>query len=195
MTKKEFKYLVNIVTLLIAVLIYLGIRCLPFARLACPTEQNTIALKPGSFVYVTKAIDGDTVKLATGEHVRLIGIDTPESRYNAKLERDSARSRRDINVILGMGKEASRFTRQLVECKKVRLEFDAQKRDKYGRLLAYLYLEDGTFVNARIIEEGYAQLMTIPPNVKHADTFLKLEQDARKNGRGLWKESSGKELF
>jgi micrococcal nuclease len=140
-------------------------------------------------------MDGDTVKLSGGEHVRLIGIDTPESRYNPKLERDSARSRKDTDAILKMGKEASAFTRRLVEGRKVRLEFDAQKRDKYGRLLAYLYLEDGTFVNARIIEEGYAQLMTIPPNVKHADTFLKLEQDARKNGRGLWKESSGKELF
>jgi micrococcal nuclease len=94
-----------------------------------------------------------------------------------------------------MGKEASRFTRQLVEGKKVRLEFDAQKRDKYGRLLAYLYLEDGTFVNARIVEAGYAQVMTIPPNVKYADTFVGLQSQARKGDKGLWRDGSGERLF
>ena len=188
MTKKEFKYLVNIVTLLAVVLVYFGMRCLPIGRQTCLPQT-------GSLTYVAKAIDGDTVKLATGEHVRLIGIDTPESRYNPKLERDSARSRKDIKAILKMGKEASRFTRQLVEGKRVRLEFDVQKHDKYGRLLAYIYLEDGTFVNARIMEEGYAQVMTIPPNVKYAGMFLRLQAQARKSGRGLWKDSAEKELF
>jgi len=194
LTKKEFKYLVNIITLLAVVLVYFGIRCLP-CRQACLPRQKAASPQTGSLVYVTKAIDGDTIKLATGEHVRLIGIDTPESRYNSKVERDSARSRKDIKAILKMGKEASLFTRQLTEGKKVKLEFDAQKRDRYGRLLAYVYLEDGTFVNARVIEEGYAQVMTIPPNVKYADMFLRSQVEARKNGRGLWKGSTGKELF
>lgn len=146
-------------------------------------------------IYVTRVIDGDTVVLANGEHVRLIGIDAPESRNNPKLERDSLRSGKDINVILKMGKEASQFVRQLVEGKAVRLELDVQKRDKYGRLLAYIYLEDGTFVNAKIMEAGYAQVMTIPPDVKYADMFLKLQARARKDGAGLWKDNTGEELF
>ena len=187
MTKKELKYLINIILLFAVVLVYFGMRILP--------RQTAVSAEKSGFYYVSHVIDGDTIKLATGEHVRLIGIDTPESRYNSKLERDSARSRKDIKSILNMGKEASKFTRQLVEGKRVRLEFDVQKYDKYGRLLAYIYLEDGTFVNARIMEAGYAQVMTIPPNVKYADMFLKLQEEARKGGRGLWKDSTEKELF
>ena len=94
-----------------------------------------------------------------------------------------------------MGREASGFTRRLVEGKRVRLVFDVQKHDKYGRLLAYVYLEDGTFVNGRIIEEGYAQVMTIAPNVKYAQMFLKLEREARQKGSGLWKSAADKSLF
>jgi micrococcal nuclease len=145
--------------------------------------------------YVSKAIDGDTLRLSGGEHIRLIGIDTPESRYNNKLVRDSKRSRRDIDSIIKMGKEASSFTRKLVEGKKVRLELDIEKHDKYGRLLAYVYLEDGTFVNLKIIEEGYAQVMTIAPNVKHAQTFLKSERQAREKGKGLWKNTLENKIF
>lgn len=189
MTKKEFKYLVNVITLLVIVLVYFGVRCLPAGKAGLP-RQNAVSPREKAFIYVTKAIDGDTIKLSTGEHVRLIGIDTPESRYNTKLQRDVSRGRKDVKAILKMGKEASNFTRQLVEGRYVRLEYDVQKRDKYGRLLAYVYLEDGTFVNARIAEEGYAQTMTIPPNVKYADLFLKLQEAARKSGKGLWKEST-----
>lgn len=94
-----------------------------------------------------------------------------------------------------MGKLASNFTRRLVEGKRVRLVFDVQKRDRYGRLLAYVYLENGTFVNAKIVEEGYAQVMTVAPNVKYAEMFLKLEREARQKGKGLWKVSADKSLF
>ncbi len=85
-----------------------------------------------------------------------------------------------------MGKWAADFTRKLVEGKEVKLEFDVSQRDKYGRLLAYVYLTDGTFVNAEIIKQGFAQVMTIPPNVKHQDLFLRLQKEARENRRGLW---------
>ena len=94
-----------------------------------------------------------------------------------------------------MGREASAFTKKLVEGKRVRLVFDVQKHDKYGRLLAYVYLEDGTFVNSRIIEEGYAQVMTIAPNVKHAQMFLKLEREARQEKKGLWKDNPEDKIF
>jgi len=89
---------------------------------------------------------------------------------------------------LALGKRAHLFTKNLVEGKKVRLEFDVQKRDRYDRLLAYVYLEDGTFVNAEIVRQGYAQVMTIPPNVKYQELFLRLQKEARENGRGLWSD-------
>ena len=153
------------------------------------------AATEGRLFYVIRAVDGDTLRLSGGERVRLIGIDTPESRYNSKLARDSQRSRKDMDTILDMGREASGFTKKLVEGKRVKLVFDVRKRDKYGRLLAYVYLEDGTFVNSKIIEEGYAQVMTIPPNVKHVQTFLKLEREAREKGKGLWKNNTENKIF
>jgi micrococcal nuclease len=70
-----------------------------------------------------------------------------------------------------------------VSGKTVRLEFDVRRRDQYGRLLAYVYLEDGTFVNATLVEQGYGQVMTVPPNVRHQDLFLKLQREARETGR------------
>ena len=136
---------------------------------------------------VTRAVDGDTLQLSNGEKVRLIGVDTPESSNNSKLRRDAKRTGQDAKEIIKMGKEAAAFTRDLVQGKNVRLEFDVQKRDKYGRLLAYAFLEDGTFVNAEIMKAGYAQVMTIPPNVKYQELFLKLEREARESKRGLWK--------
>ncbi len=85
------------------------------------------------------------------------------------------------------GMEAAEANRNLVDGKTVRLEFDVQQLDKYGRTLAYVYLEDGTFVNAWPAEHGYAMVMTIPPNVKHQALFLKLQREAREAGRGLWR--------
>lgn len=140
------------------------------------------------FYTVQRAVDGDTLKLSNGERVRLIGIDTPESGYNPKLYRDAKRAKQDVKTILAQGLQAKEFTKKLCEGKKVRLEMDVQSQDKYSRLLAYVYLiEDGTFVNAEIVKAGYAQVYTIPPNVKYQDLFLKLQKEARENKRGLWK--------
>jgi len=139
-------------------------------------------------ILVKRAVDGDTLVLENGERVRLIGIDTPELHESKKLYRDAQRSGEDVKTIQGMGKRAAEFTKDLVEGKRVRLEFDVERKDKYGRLLAYVYLvDDGAFVNAKIVEEGYASLMTYPPNVKYADEFVKLYREARENNRGLWK--------
>jgi len=123
--------------------------------------------------FVQRVVDGDTIVLSTRERVRYIGINTPELHHPKKPVEAYAR-------------EAKAFNRKLVEGKRVRLEFDIERRDKYGRLLAYVYLEDGTFVNAELIRQGYAQIMTFPPNVKYADLFLTYERQAREKNRGLW---------
>ena len=138
-------------------------------------------------VLVTRVVDGDTLKLETGERVRLIGIDTPEMHDSQKLYRDSQSTKQDVRTIKLLGRHAYEFTKNLVQGKRVSLEFDVVRYDKYKRLLAYVYLPDGTFVNAKIVEEGYASLMTIPPNVKYANLFLQLYQEARKAKRGLWR--------
>jgi len=139
-------------------------------------------------ILVQRAVDGDTLKLENGERVRLIGIDTPEMHESDKLYRDSQRTGQDVSTIQALGRRAYEFTKKIVEGQRVSLEFDVEKYDKYDRLLAYVYLKkDGTFVNAEIIKQGYASLMTIPPNAKYADLFLKLYQEARNNKRGLWK--------
>ena len=140
-----------------------------------------------SDILVQRVVDGDTLKLENGERVRLIGIDTPELHESDKLRRDSQRSGQEEKMIKAMGKQAYEFTKNLVEGKRVRLEFDLERTDRYGRLLAYVYLKDGTFVNAEIIKQGYASLMTYAPNVKYVDLFRKLYTEARENQRGLWK--------
>lgn len=139
-------------------------------------------------VLVTRVVDGDTIQLEDGEKVRLIGIDTPEVFESSKLYRDSRKTNQDINTIKALGKRSSEFVRKLVEGKRVRLEFDVEKRDRYKRLLAYVFLSDGTFVNAEIVRQGYASLLTYPPNVKYSDEFVKLYREAREEKRGLWQE-------
>jgi micrococcal nuclease len=157
------------------------------------SEQGKFSIPFGrsydySDIYVTRVVDGDTLKLENGERVRLIGIDTPELHESDKLYRDAQRTHQDVQAIKVLGKRAYEFTRNLVEGKRVSLEFDVERTDKYGRLLAYVFLkDDGTFVNAEIVKQGYASLMTYPPNVKYVDLFLKLYQQARQNRRGLWK--------
>lgn len=137
-------------------------------------------------ILVTRVVDGDTLVLENKERVRLIGIDTPEIHESNKLNRDAQRSGQDIATIKQLGQRSYEFTKNLVEGKRVRLEFDVERFDKYKRILAYVYLLDGTFLNAAIVEQGYASLLTYPPNVKYADLFLKLYAEARKNQRGLW---------
>jgi micrococcal nuclease len=137
-------------------------------------------------ILVSRVIDGDTLLLENNERVRLIGIDTPEMHESSKLNRDAQRSGQDIASIKQLGRESYAFTKKIAEGKRVRLEFDVERRDRYKRILAYVYLSDGTFLNAAIIEQGYASVMTYPPNVKYADLFRKLYTDARQNRRGLW---------
>lgn len=166
--------------------------CSPDAQVTYDSSKAKFVMPLGrSYNYadilVTRAVDGDTLLLESGERVRLIGIDTPEMHESSKLYRDAQRSGEDVTTIQKLGRQSYEFTKNLVEGKQVSLEFDVEKYDRYKRLLAYLYLKDGTFVNAKIVEAGYASPLTYPPNVKYADLFLKLYREARENRRGLWK--------
>jgi len=123
---------------------------------------------------VERVIDGGTIKLTNGERVRLIGVDTPETVHPSK-------------PVEYFGKEASAFTKRMCEGKVVKLELDWEKRDKYNRLLAYVYLEDGTFLNAEIVKQGYGHAYTKFP-FKYLEEFREYEREAREQKRGLWKE-------
>lgn len=121
------------------------------------------------------------------ERVRLIGVDAPESEDNPKAKRDAERSGQSLSFIFAVGQKATEFTKSYLQRgTNVNLELDVQQKDNYGRLLAYVYLPDGTMLNALLLQEGYAQIMTIPPNVKFADMFLRTQQEAREANRGLW---------
>ena len=154
----------------------------PAAAVAGPPGQ----LPSGRVVYV---VDGDTVDVRHGarvERVRLIGIDAPEAHDSAKLDRDARRSHRSKAAIEAMGRRATEFTARRLGERTVGLELDVEQRDPYGRLLAYLWLPDGTLFNAEILRAGYAHVLTIPPNVRYASHFKRLQQEARAAGRGLW---------
>jgi micrococcal nuclease len=126
-------------------------------------------------VMVDSVLDGDTFRLENGERVRLIGVDAPETNHLRK-------------PLEYYGKEASEFAKKMLEGKRIRVEMDIQHRDRYGRLLAYVYLEDGTFFNAELVKEGYSQVATYPRNVKYEELFISLQKEARENKKGLWKE-------
>jgi micrococcal nuclease len=122
---------------------------------------------------VTHVVDGDTIRLGE-ERVRLIGVDTPETRKPG-------------TPVQCFGKKATAFTTKLVAGRKVRLELDVEERDRYGRLLAYVIrVDDGLSVNAELVRRGYATPLTIPPNVRHADEYARLARQARRADRGLW---------
>jgi micrococcal nuclease len=121
------------------------------------------------------------------EHVRLIGVDTPESRMNKRVEKQKELG--DAEKVIELGQKAKEFTKSLVKPGgKIHLEFDVQQRDRYGRLLAYVHLKDGRMLNKEIICNGYATPLIVPPNVKYKEEFKKCYQEAKEKGLGLWKE-------
>ncbi len=143
------------------------------------------------FAKVARIVDGDTLKVnykGREERVRLIGIDAPESKPNEKAKIEAVRGGEDLKTITAMGKRATEYVKTLLQPgDTVKMEFDIEKRDKYGRLLAYVYLSDGKMLNEEIVKAGYANLMTHPPNVKYQERFLKAYREAKDKGRGLWR--------
>lgn len=143
-------------------------------------------------VTLERVVDGDTIEVnyrGRSEPLRLIGIDTPESHPNDKAIRISKEYHESLKSILAQGKKATEFLRTFVTPgDSLKLEFDVEKRDKYNRLLGYVFLSDGRMLNEIIIQSGYAYPLTIAPNVKHAKLFKSEFQLARKAQLGLWKK-------
>ena len=125
---------------------------------------------------VVRVVDGDTIYVQLAgrvEKIRYIGVNTPEIRHPIKGEEPGGREAADVN-------------RRIVGDQRVRLELDVRTRDRYGRLLAYVWVGD-MMVNAELVRLGYAQVMTLPPNVRYQNLFVKLQREARDAGRGLWR--------
>ncbi len=146
---------------------------------SAPTSTGVLAAN-ATVIYVT---DGDTIGVdidGTEERVRLIGIDTPETK-------------KPNTPVQCFGPEATAFTKSLLpEGTALHVERDVEARDVYGRLLAYIYRSaDGMFVNMEIIGQGYARPLTIPPNVAHADEFVLAARNAESTNLGLWAGCSG----
>jgi len=142
--------------------------------IAGPAEREKLA------GVVVRVVDGDTVHVRLAdrvEKVRYIGIDTPEVHHPTRGEEPGGRAATQVNG-------------RLVADRAVRLEPDVQLRDRHGRLLAYVWIPraDGgeLMVNAEMVRLGYAQVLTVPPNVRHAEMFRKLAAEAREHRRGLW---------
>jgi len=184
------KLLTTILILLIATVAFTDSKAVPAA------QQHLMKSSKGGAYTVEHVVDGEIIVVTNPEgrveRVRLIGIDTPESRHNDRAKRYARRIGRDLKTVILMGQEADEFLKRLLpEGQKIRLEFDVQKSDRYGRLLAYVYYQTPAifhtfFLNAEMIRRGYAIPVTIPPNVKHADLFQELYKEALKQKRGLW---------
>ncbi len=119
---------------------------------------------------MTRVVDGDTVVLSRVGKSRLIGVDTPEVYGGADC----------------FGRQASAYAERVLAGRKVSYRLGTEPRDRYQRALVYLWLRDGRFFNAMLVANGYARPLTIPPNVEHAERFVRDARRARRANRGLW---------
>jgi micrococcal nuclease len=126
------------------------------------------------WVTIKWVADGDTVYTKGGKSIRYIGINSPEIDHEKKVAEP-------------FGYEARKLNRDLVHRKRVRLEFDTEKADRYGRLLAYVYLPNGTFVNQSIVREGMAHVIVHKKTRRYAEILLDAQRLAMKDGKGIWK--------
>lgn len=155
-------------------------KLLPFEEIAQETnalsEVDQRALERAT---VERVVDGDTIILATGERVRYIGVNTPETKHPSK-------------PVQCFGREASKRNKELVEGKEVLLEKDVSDTDRYDRLLRYVYIpnpeatNEAIFVNEYLVEQGYGQVITYPPDVKYQPQLLSAQHAAQAERRGLW---------
>ncbi|MDO8747439.1 MAG: thermonuclease family protein [Thermodesulfovibrionales bacterium] len=150
--------------------------------LYCLCGDSSAFLRPANpgYVRVIKVHDGDTVSIVSNgrkEKVRLIGIDAPEIKQRLW----GTKARKHLEKML------------IASNRKVTLEFDVERRDKYGRLLCYIFTPDKEMLNIQMVKDGYAVLLTIPPNIKYADELKMAQNEARQNRRGIWNSRGLKE--
>jgi len=163
-------------SILIAIALLFG---LAFAE---EVEAGTFSqIGTSRWVTVSTVYDGDTFKTVSGEKVRLLGINTPEVA-------------RDDNPGEPLAEQATLGLKRLIQGETVRLEFDKEQKDRYGRLLAHVYLRDGTWTNSQMVELGLAHSYTFAPNFKHSADLLKRERTAREKKLGIWATSRFKPL-
>jgi micrococcal nuclease len=170
MTKKHIR-LISILITSAAVLLYSA-----YNKLVTSPQQNSAAS-----VKVTEVHDGDTFNVMLNskkERIRLIGIDTPELGQKP------------------WGKKAKKHLEEILDSAgwEVILEFDADERDKYGRFLCYAKTANNTFINLKMIKDGYAMLLTIPPNIKYVDELRQAQTEARELKLGIWGSEGLKEV-
>lgn len=155
--------------------------------LVAGVPAHTAPLRTGT---ITRWSDGDTVRVAMASgsvRVRLIGIDAPETSPGDRAGRQGTQLGKDTAIIVALGKQAKAAAERLAPFgTAVRVETEVALYDRYARLLAYLWLPDGRMVNEELVRGGWALLLTIPPNVRYADRFVRAQQDARAHRRGLW---------
>ena len=177
--KKRIRFILIPILALIAILALVLFKTLYLDR-AGKIEKDGIILE-GPY-RVLRVADGDTFTIKKdGKEVkvRLIGVDAPESAAPSYSGKENTKE----------GKIAADYLTRLISGKNVYLEYDLDTYDQYGRLLAYVYLSDQTtMLQEHLLSEGYVHIMTYQPNVKYVEQFLKLEQQARKDGKGFWKE-------
>jgi micrococcal nuclease len=144
-------------------------------------------------VTINRVVDGDTLEVTfenKTERLRLIGVDTPEVYNSKKMRSDAHRLGISEEDVQKKGMQASKFVAEFLKERysnqKIRLEIGAEERDRYGRLLGYVWFIDGKMLNEEIIKAGYGTAMVIPPNSKYFTRFQKFEGQARKDKIGIW---------
>jgi micrococcal nuclease len=147
-------------------------------RVAAVLLIALLALSAGK-PYVRQVYDGDTLLLSTGEHVRYIGMDAPEIDHQGGKSDFLAYEARQLNA-------------KLVQGKSVRLELDLERNDRHGRLLAYVFLENGDMVNELLVRKGLARVLQMPPNLKYASLLLDSQRRAMAERIGLWQKEPEK---
>jgi micrococcal nuclease len=157
----------------VAILIIMLLTACQAGEPQAPTARDIGIPFKAQKVVVERVVDGDTFVIKGGEKVRLIGINTPES----------VEPRKPVEYY---GKEASKYTQQRIEGKTVFIQLGSTPKDKYDRVLAWVWTDDGSFLNAELVAEGYAQVYTFQDNPEHAEYLLELQRIAREEKRGLW---------
>jgi micrococcal nuclease len=138
--------------------------------------------RDAGFHKVRWVADGDTIILADGRHVRYLGINAPETAHDGLPAQP-------------FGQAARRYNRRLVENQMVRLEFDQERRDRYGRWLAHVYRRDGQWVNLAMVAQGLAIYLYTPKNTKHGRELLAAQREAMQARKGLWRSGPAATLW